>query len=298
MEILWLLAALAVILLIVLNTSSSKKGCPPRNTAPQFPTRELPPPMLVTFQSTVTLPPRRVRAAQANPPRPPIEPLGEVARYESTTPLPEQWKTAAFIDVETTGFARTDEIIEMAVVLFCYDSQTGEITACIDEYVGLREPTVAINPAAAAVNNLSIEQLRGQRLNELRIETMLARAEFIVAHNAPFDQRFVAPLFYGARNRPWLCSMSSVDWLGHGMPSRALQTLLEAHGITPQQAHRAAADVHATIDLLAARSPEGKPYFAEVLSKARLQNAQSPRRRLNKPRKVAPARKTRAAGAD
>jgi DNA polymerase-3 subunit epsilon len=210
-------------------------------------------------------------------------------------PLPESWKTAAFIDVETTGFARTDEIIELAIVLFCFDSQTGEITACIDEYVGLREPTVVINPAAAAVNNLSVEHLRGQRLNEIRIETMLDRAEFIVAHNAPFDRRFVAPLFYGARNRPWLCSMSSVDWLRHGMPSRALQTLLEAHGITPQQAHRAAADVHATIDLLAARSPEGTPYFAEVLSKAKLQSTRPQGQSPRKPRKT-PVRKTRAAG--
>ena len=48
---------------------------------------------------------------------------------------------AAFVDVETTGLDhRSDEVVELAIVLFAYDRSTGRILDIIDNYTGLRDP--------------------------------------------------------------------------------------------------------------------------------------------------------------
>ncbi len=91
---------------------------------------------------------------------------------------------ACIVDTETTGTARTDQAVELALVLFAFKRSTGAVLAIVDEYAGLREPTVAMNPFAYQVHGIRAEQLRGQRLDFERVESILLRAEFIVAHNA------------------------------------------------------------------------------------------------------------------
>jgi hypothetical protein len=62
--------------------------------------------------------------------------------------------------------------------------------------------------------------------------------------------------------------MSGVDWYGKGHQSRALQSLLTAHGIKPGNAHRALADVQAAIMLLTCvDQTTGRTYFHELLNK-------------------------------
>ncbi|MGE5673405.1 MAG: exonuclease domain-containing protein, partial [Mycobacterium leprae] len=154
------------------------------------------------------------------------------------------------LDTETTGLGSTDEAIELALLLFAYQRSTGTVLGVVDEYAGLREPTVPIQPGAEAVHGISAAEVRGQQLDYLRVESILARAEFIIAHNASFDYRFVCPLSETAKEKPWLCSMTGVDWYGKGFQSRALQRLLGEHKIRLPQAHRAMADVYGVLYLL------------------------------------------------
>ncbi len=170
----------------------------------------------------------------------------------------------AIVDVETTGVSHRDEVIEVGLVLFAYHRSTGKLLAQVDEYAGLREPTVPISPWAYRVHRISDEAVRGQRLDFDRIESILTRAEFIIAHNASFDRRFVSPLSDTAREKPWLCSMSGIDWAGKGYRSRGLQPLLAAHRIATETAHRALSDVYAVLHLLAHPQPE-RTYLSELL---------------------------------
>lgn len=175
---------------------------------------------------------------------------------------------ACFIDVETTGLSpKTEEIIEIAICLFAYRKDTGEITEIVDQYVGLREPCVPISPGAARVHGLRMKDLCGQQLDVDRVEAMLHSAEFVVAHNAPFDRGFVSRLVPVSSNKQWVCSMSGINWKRKGFPSRGLQNLLRAHGISAGRAHRAEDDVLATLELLAHCGADGKPYFKELLAK-------------------------------
>lgn len=173
---------------------------------------------------------------------------------------------ACFLDVETTGLsARTEEVVELSVCLFAFRRDSGEIIQVEDTYTGLREPGVAVSAGAAHVHGLRMEQLSGKRLDHGRVEKMIELADFIVAHNARFDRSFVTKLFPLSREKPWLCSMSGVDWYGKGFSSRGLQNLLQSHGICTKRAHRAEDDVRAALTLLGQRGRDGRIYFAELL---------------------------------
>ncbi len=167
---------------------------------------------------------------------------------------------AGCIDVETTGlYPGNDEIIELALVLFSYDRQG--ITEIVDCYNGLREPNVEISSGAYRMHGLTKEDLLGERLDLERIKQMIERTDFLVAHNADFDRGFISKIIPSVKKKPWLCSMTGVNWRG----GRSLQALLDRHGIEPEQAHRALADVGGVLKLLSKHNGQGKTYFAEML---------------------------------
>lgn len=174
---------------------------------------------------------------------------------------------AGIVDVETTGFAAgTDEVVEFGLVLFSFSRERGRIVEVVDEYCGLREPSRPIPWGAVRVHGITTETVRGMRLDRPRVEQMLVRTEFLVAHNAGFDRSFVAPLFNACAQKPWCCSMRGIDWKGRGFSSRSLQNLLREHGITVTRAHRAADDARAVLELLAQRAD----YFPELLVSGRV----------------------------
>lgn len=174
---------------------------------------------------------------------------------------------AALVDVETTGLSpHRHEVLEMAVLLFAFRRDTGEITGLVDEYIGLREPRRRYIPhGATAIHGITYDMVQGRTLDDDRIRDLISRAEFLVAHNASFDFGFVARMYPEVTQKPWLCTMRQINWRQYGFPSRGLQQLLAAHGIHPQTAHRAAADCHAVLELLSHPSPQGNTYFHELL---------------------------------
>ncbi|MGI6546909.1 MAG: exonuclease domain-containing protein [Bacillota bacterium] len=171
-----------------------------------------------------------------------------------------------FVDVETTGLnPHCEEIIEIALTLAMYDRSTGAITAKLNQYAGLREPSVPIHRSATRIHGLKKSMLKGQCLDDESVLTLLAQADFFVAHNAPFDRGFLSKLYPQAAAKPWLCSMRGINWRAYGFPGRSLPTLLECHKISIPQTHRAEADVQGVIALLSHTSPGGKPYFYHLL---------------------------------
>nr|PZN39899.1 MAG: DNA polymerase III subunit epsilon [Bacillota bacterium] len=173
---------------------------------------------------------------------------------------------AAFVDVETTGLdPGHHEVLELAIVLFAFDRETGTIVGILDEYVGLREPSRPIPREATAVHGITRRMVKGRRLDDDRVRTLLNQAEVIIAHNARFDRAFISRLYPEAARKVWLCSMRGVDWARHGYRSRGLQHLLAAHGIKVDTAHRAGADCRAALALLNCRGREGDTYLRELL---------------------------------
>lgn len=175
--------------------------------------------------------------------------------------------------METTGLSPyTNEIIELGLVLFAFNRQTGKIIEVLEEYTGLREPVCSISWGASRVHGLTKRQLKGKDLDREKIASLLRQAEFLVSHNARFDYAFVAPFFPEAVAKPWYCSMNGVSWRKEGFGSKGLQSLLVDHQIAVARSHRALDDARAVVALLGRHDRTGKPYLTALLTGRPLAN--------------------------
>lgn len=169
------------------------------------------------------------------------------------------------VDVETTGLDPfRDEIVELGLLLFALNARTGEALLIIDRYDGLREPTRSISSGAMAVHGLGPADLRGKALDAARVRRLVEAADFLVAHNAPFDYGFLTRLYPEAGLKPWHCSMRQINWRRYGFQSRRLENLAAGHGLSAAGAHRAGPDCELVFHLLQQRAPDGFPYLREM----------------------------------
>ena len=183
-------------------------------------------------------------------------------------------KRGAIVDVETTGDHPEAEVIEFAV-LEVRQGEGGKFTPrTILAYSELFRPELAIRPGARAVHHIRREQLAGKPtfLEGGKAAMMKARTgpweggerpfDFMVAHNAEFEERFCAFLEPGA---PWLCTYKCALRAWPDAPEHknfALLYWLEDSGRVPwltlfdrgilERAHRAPGDTMATACLLLA----------------------------------------------
>lgn len=154
------------------------------------------------------------------------------------------------IDVETTGFGRSDEIVEYGHILFSYRKSSGELVEVLDEYSSLREPSVPIGKFSSRVNGIYLADTIGKSIDRGRIVRAAGLAQKIYAHNARFDKRFVGALFPELLELPWYCSMQGVDWEAQGVRDRKLECIARHYGMESGPAHRALADARTTLHAL------------------------------------------------
>ena len=184
--------------------------------------------------------------------------------------LLKQEKFGLILDVETTGLGpTTDEVIELALKLFSYRTDTGEIIEIIEEDSFLREPlkntALRNNDRAYRVHGIPYEMVKGKSFHDGQIKTYFHRADSVFAHNASFDRSFLFHMYPEVNDLKWYCTMRNVPWKSYGFPNGKLLTLLEAHEITNYQTHRAMEDITYLMELLKKTSPNGNLYLQEVL---------------------------------
>lgn len=212
------------------------------------------------------------------------------------TELPPNHGLGCVIDVETTGLDPSrHEVIELGLVLFAFDRSTGEVLGIVDEYLGQREPVGSIPKAATAVHGLTKRALKGKQLDYGRIEEILMKAEFFLAHNARFDHAFVSGLIEAANEKPWYCSMNGIDWRGRGYSSKGLQNLLRDHSIPSGTAHRGLDDSRAVLQLVSQPNQHGVPYLLELLTGRPAVRPGA--KKGGRPQQPSPPERPRAAGA-
>lgn len=100
-------------------------------------------------------------------------------------------------DIETTGLEQEkgDRIIEIACLLYGYDTDTGNIKG-LGKYVQRIYPDRAIGAKAQAIHGISIDDLVGMPLWEdvaPQVANILDRTDLLVGHNIEgFDGPFIA----------------------------------------------------------------------------------------------------------
>lgn len=176
------------------------------------------------------------------------------------------------LDVETTGLRPTsDEIIELALILFTYNSLTGEILNIVEQDSFLREPLSyqarSNYNQAYRVHGIPFSSVEGKSFQDEKIKSYIARTDSIFAHNASFDRSFLYQMYPEINDQTWFCTMRNVPWKQYGFENSKLLTLLQAHNITNYQTHRAMDDISYLMALLQKHSPVGHPYLKDVITK-------------------------------
>ena len=177
---------------------------------------------------------------------------------------------AAVIDTETTGtdFTR-DKVIELAVVVFEYDRDTGEVGPVVGRYSAFEDPGFPIPPESTAIHHITDDMVRGQRFNELALQDCLRNVQLVIAHNASFDRRFLEPRFPLFETMAFGCSQYDIPWNDVGVSSHKLEYLAYRAGFF-YEGHRAEIDCLALLQVLAQPLGEtGASAFKTLLGNAR-----------------------------
>jgi DNA polymerase-3 subunit epsilon len=174
------------------------------------------------------------------------------------------------LDTETTGLdARNEKIIELAMLAVDVDTATGLPVGRVEIYEDFEDPGKPIPPAIVQITGIDSRMVQGHRLNDARVNEMVARADLIVAHNAGFDRPFVEARLPVFVDKAWACSFAGIDWKAQGAGSAKLEFLAHECGWF-YDAHRAQVDCHALLQVLARPLPKDtETGFAHLIKAAR-----------------------------
>jgi DNA polymerase-3 subunit epsilon len=175
---------------------------------------------------------------------------GEMFTYAGSRGGQEHAGPYAVIDVETTGLspARGDRVIEIAVARI---DESGRVE---DEFATLVNPE-GRDTGPVFIHGISNDDAaKAPTFADIAPE-LLARLDgaVVVAHNAPFEERFLAVELaragYGDLRMPALCTL----WLGRKTfqtPNHKLGTIAREAGVPLVDKHAALGDVRAVSQLL------------------------------------------------
>lgn len=197
-------------------------------------------------------------------------------------PAPGAWSLNAgsgetrrglFVDSETTGLdPESDEVIELALLPFEYERETGVIVSV--DHAGalsaLRQPSKPIPAESTLIHGISDEMVRGQVIDDARVRAIVEPAHIVLAHNAGFDRPMLEKHWPVFEDKHWACSLEEIDWRGEGLGSARLDYLLWARGFF-HEGHRALSDAEAALFLLTLPLPRsGRVALEMLLANARL----------------------------
>jgi len=162
----------------------------------------------------------------------------------------------AVLDTETTGLDSSKEkIIELALLLLDIDMETGLPAGEVQVYDALEDPGIPISKEIEGITGISNAMVKGQRLDDDRIEALLADVDLVIAHNAGFDRPFAEARIPRFRQLAWACSFADIGWKEQGRSSAKLESLVLDMGWF-YDAHRAEMDCHALLAILAVPLPK------------------------------------------
>jgi DNA polymerase-3 subunit epsilon len=174
--------------------------------------------------------------------------------YLSEKPTSKLLK-AAILDTETTGIdSTTDKIIELGIVVVEYSPETGQVYRVLETFNELEDPGFAIPPETIKVHQITDDMVKGKKINDVQVETLLSDVSLIIAHNAKFDRAFVEARFPFTQNKAWACSYAQVPWKSEGFGAAGLEFLAYKSGFH-FNGHRASVDCHALLEVLQCELP-------------------------------------------
>jgi len=183
----------------------------------------------------------------------------------------EALRYGCVVDVETTGLdSKKHKIIEIALRVFEFNKDSGEVCTVLDSYSGLEDPAEKLSDITTKLTGIVDSDLKDQEIDWDAVEGIIEASDLVIAHNAWFDRGFVDRRVKSSRDKVWGCSNSQISWLDYGFTKSSLEMLCAYHGYF-YEAHRALGDVDATLKLVSLGGEE--PYFRDLLQNARKKRA-------------------------
>jgi DNA polymerase-3 subunit epsilon len=181
-------------------------------------------------------------------------------------------RRAVLVDTETTGLdPDRDEVIELALLPFDYERETGRIVS-VDEPNALsafRQPSFPIPAESTKLHGITDQMVAGRTIDVELVRAIVEPAQLVIAHNAGFDRPMVEKHWPVFEDKHWACSFVDIDWKAEGVGSAKLDYLLYAQGWF-HDGHRALSDALATLFLLSLPLPQSKDLaLASLLACAR-----------------------------
>lgn len=176
------------------------------------------------------------------------------------TDTPSGSAIGVVLDTESTGKdASKDKLIELAIVAFSYDRETGRVLSVLHSNSYLQDPGIPIPPEATKVNRITDDMVAGQVIDQDLISMLMSGVELVIAHSSVFDRQMVERELPNVQwdSLPWACSLTEVDWLSMGLNSSKLEFIASAYGFY-YDAHRAEIDCLALLNILS-KPPLGSP---------------------------------------
>jgi DNA polymerase-3 subunit epsilon len=187
-----------------------------------------------------------------------------IPRLPTPMPAGHDSKVAIIVDFETTGLdAGKDEIIEVAMVKFCY-SNSDQVIGVTGIFQAFNQPAATIPTEITRLTGITDEMVAGHSIDAVALESFVANANIVIAHNAAFDRKFAENCWPFFEHKHWACSASGIDWQKYGFGGVKLTHLLTQSGFF-HDAHRALDDCHATLEILARELPGASTTALAVL---------------------------------
>ena len=138
------------------------------------------------------------------------------------------------IDVETTGLdPEHDEVIEIGII--------GNFEGAL--YGGMQQPSNPIEQVITDITGITNDELEGKEIDWGGVDNLIENADYVIAHNAGFDRKFVERYAHMAKFAKWICSVEDVDY---GHDKRDLTAVAGRAGVF-FDAHRAIEDAMVTL---------------------------------------------------
>lgn len=160
------------------------------------------------------------------------------------------------VDTETTGInPDKDAIIELGMVLFEYDPDTGIAYKVLESFDQLEDPGFPVPPESTDVHGITDEMVAGKRIDDASVKKFLDGVSLVIAHNSKFDRVFLEKRLPIFETLPWGCSLAQVDWHREGIGSAKLDYIAYQYGLF-YDAHRAEVDCFALLEILQQKLPK------------------------------------------
>jgi DNA polymerase-3 subunit epsilon len=169
------------------------------------------------------------------------------------------------VDTETTGInPDQDAIIELGMVLFEFDPQTGLAYSVLGVFDELENPGYPISVESTSVHGITDEMVMGKKIDDEAVAKFIEGVSIVIAHNAKFDRIFLEKRLPIFETLPWACSFAQINWSGEGVGSAKLDYIAYQYGFF-YDAHRAEIDCFALLEILQKQLPKSKELILKIL---------------------------------